>query len=163
MIRARLLLLAAGAALVLAVPGSTQQPRPKSPPRLSAVAETKLLMEGLNQPNFLGLEKTLRNPPKDADSWVFARGQALLIAETGNLLMIRPPNNPGQDEWMQSASSMRDIASKLARAIAAQDVEQSRAGLRALAVTCNQCHSTFRVKVRIQPFAPAPKDPMKEP
>ena len=37
------------------------------------------------------IERLLSQKPADVQSWTFARGQALLIAETGNLLMLRPP------------------------------------------------------------------------
>src|SRR5579885_855242 len=60
-------------------------------PKLVPVAETKLLMEGINKPNFDALAKGLKQKPADAESWGYARGQALLIAETANLLLIRPP------------------------------------------------------------------------
>src|SRR5438105_3155178 len=80
-------------------PPASSPPKPKSlsPPRLTPIAETKLLMEGLNHPNFLALERTLKADKIEPESWTFARGQALLIAETGNLLMMRPPRNSGQD------------------------------------------------------------------
>jgi hypothetical protein len=128
-------------------------PAPRPAPRLEPVAETRLLMEGLNQANFRGLEKLLKKEPADADAWVFARGQALLIAETGNLLLIRPPKNPGEPAWMEHASELRETASKLARTIAKHDYEGSRAGLAEVANSCNHCHKTFRTPVKIEPFA----------
>ncbi len=70
-------------------------------PKLDAVADTKLLMEGITDPNIRGLGKHLRDKPKDAEAWGFIRGQALLIAETGNLLMLRPPrSSSGEESWM---------------------------------------------------------------
>lgn len=147
-----------GAAVVLlaAAPAAPQiQPRPalRFTPRLEPVAETKLLMEGLNQANFRGLERLLKERPANMETWTFARGQALLIAETGNLLLIRPPRNPGETAWMERATELRDTASALARATAARDYEGSRAGLSQVAESCNRCHQAFRVPVRIAPFA----------
>ncbi len=79
-------------------------------PRFEAVAETKLLMEGLAHPNYRALEKHLEGKgPPDGDTWTFARGQALLIAETGNLLLLRPPRNDGRDTWMRRAMDMRAV------------------------------------------------------
>ena len=72
------------------------QPAPKVAPKLEPVAETKLLMEGLAHANFKGLERILTQKPADAQTWTFARGQALLVAETANLLMMRPPQKEGQ-------------------------------------------------------------------
>jgi hypothetical protein len=129
------------------------QPAAKFVPKLEPVAETRLLMEGLNQSNFRGLERLLKQKPADVETWTFARGQALLIAETGNLLMLRPPKNNGQDAWMRHATDLRDAATDLARTAANRDYERSRAGLTRVANACNRCHQTFRVPVQIAPFA----------
>jgi hypothetical protein len=117
------------------------------------VAETKLLMEGLAQANFRGLEHLLQKKPADAESWAFVRGQALLLAETGNLLMLRPPRNNGQSVWMDRATDLRTAAARLARDAGNQDFERSRASLVQVANTCNRCHQTFRVPVKLTPFA----------
>src|SRR5262249_47722707 len=100
------LLILSGAATSQAPQRSSQVPQ-RSKPRLEPVAETKLLMEGMNLANFRGLEGLLKKKPADDEAWKFARGQALLIAETGNLLMLRPPRNQGQDAWMDRATELR--------------------------------------------------------
>ena len=132
------------------------QPAPaggKLQPKLEPVAETKLLMEGLAHPNFRGLDRLLAKKPAEAQTWTFARGQALLIAETANLLMLRPPRTKdGQPAWFERAADLRNVASKLAQTIAKQDYNASRSGLVTLANTCNRCHQTFRVSVEIAPF-----------
>jgi hypothetical protein len=142
---------------LLFIPIAQSQPgaigKGKATPKLEPVAETKLLMEGLADPNLRGLGKLLKEKPKEAEAWTFARGQALLIAETGNLLMIRPPKSPaGQDAWMTNAVEMRDAAANLARSLAAKDYAKSRSGLANLANTCNHCHQGFQVPARINPF-----------
>jgi cytochrome c553 len=146
-----------------AVPQTTPpRPAPRStPPRLEAVAETRLLMEGLAQSNFRGVEKLLRQRGQDADDWTFIRGQALLLAETGNLLMLRPPKNPSQDAWMERATELRTAATRLARAAAAADYEQSRAGVNEVATSCNRCHQAFRVAVKVTPFVEPPERKVK--
>jgi Cytochrome C' len=134
------------------------RPRPK----LEAVAETKLLMEGLLQPNFRGLDNHLKQRPADLDTWTFARGQALLIAETGNLLMLRPPKTAGQDAWMERATELRERATRLAQQAAARDPDRCRLALIEVAATCTRCHQTFRVPVKIAASAgqeqPSPRD-----
>ena len=125
--------------------------QPRGQPRQEPVAETKLLMEGLALPNFRGLDRNLRQRPTEAEAWAFLRGQALLVAETGNLLVLRPPKNAGQDSWNTNAVQLRESATRLARAAAERDYERSRAGLAELATVCNRCHQTFRVNVRIPP------------
>src|SRR5262249_30094245 len=125
----RVPLLAITAALLLSTPAVPQGLRPnpgaKPAPRLEAVAETRLLMDGINQANFSGLERLLKEKPADGEAWSFARGQALLIAETGNLLMLRPPKNQGQDAWMDRARELRESATGLARAASAPHYARS--------------------------------------
>lgn len=124
-------------------------------PKPEPIAETKLLMNGLTQPNFNGLGKLLKDTPKDPDAWGFARGQALIIAETGNLLMLRPPKagRESQDLWMTRSADLRDAATKVALAAAGQDYLKCRAGVVELANACNRCHQSFRVQTRVTPFA----------
>lgn len=145
------------AALLTAAPAAPQVPPRKPAPRLEPVAETRLLMEGLNQSNFRGLEKLLKQKPADVEAWTFARGQALLLAETGNLLMLRPPRNPGETVWLERAADLRETATALARLAAARDYEGSRAALGSVAGACNRCHDSFRIPVRITPFADPPE------
>src|SRR5882762_2117380 len=78
-------------AVFLSFAHSQPQPAKKAPPKLERVAETKLLMERIADPNTKALGKLFAAKPKDAEGWAFARGQALLLAEAGNLLMMRPP------------------------------------------------------------------------
>ncbi|VTT99901.1 hypothetical protein : Uncharacterized protein OS=Blastopirellula marina DSM 3645 GN=DSM3645_10037 PE=4 SV=1: Cytochrom_C_2 [Gemmataceae bacterium] len=122
-------------------------------PTPEPVAETKLLMNGLAAANLRGLGRTLRDKPTEAEAWAFARGQALLIAESGNLLMLRPPKTNGRDDWLGYSGDLRDAGDKLARAAAAKDYAKARAGLAALANVCNRCHQTFQVATRVDPFA----------
>ena len=84
--------------------------------------------KGLLQANFRGLDKNLRQPPADAETWTFVRGQALLIAETGNLLMLRPPKSDGQEPGWTPAAELREKATSLARAAAARDHAKRRRG-----------------------------------
>src|SRR5438132_1051558 len=156
--RASLLALAG---ILAAVPAETKS-APQPAPRLEPVAETRLIMEGMLMPNYRGLERILKQAPADNDGWVFARGQALLIAEGGNLLLLRPPHNAGAAVWQDRAAELRATAAKLARAAAERDYARCRLGLHEVAGVCNRCHHAFRVPTRFSPFAapaPAPAHP----
>lgn len=157
-------------ALVLSVaalsllPAAERPSRPAgSPPRLVPVAETRLLMQGINMPNFRGLEAMLRKEPADSDAWIFVRGQALLIAENGNLLLLRPPRRDGRSVWMDRAVELRDAATRLARDAAGRDFAASRKDLTAVASVCNRCHQTFRVSVQVAAFGEATPVPPPPP
>ena len=142
----------AGASAFLSLAHSQPQPA-KKPVRLEPVAETKLLMEGLADPNARALGKLFATRPKDAEAWAFARGQALLLAEAGNLLLMRPPRNKaGEEAWQTHAADLRESATALARAAAAKDHLQARTALAGVGNACNRCHQTFRVAVRVDPF-----------
>jgi len=132
--------------------GAQSRPTPRPEP----IAETRLVMEGVTQANYRGMEKLLKQKPADAEAWAFIRGQALLVAESGNLLMLRPPHTGGQQAWLEQASDLRTVATRIARLAAERDYERSRAGLGDLATVCNRCHHTFRVPYRLVPFAEAP-------
>ena len=149
------ILLALISTLLIAAPATSQLRRRDTAktPKPEAVADTRLLMEGLNQANYRGLERLLKDKPAEVEAWTFARGQALLIAETGNLLMLRPPRGKGQDAWMDHAAELREAATALARAASKRDLDRSRNAFRDLAGTCNRCHQDFRVTVRLAPFA----------
>lgn len=136
--------------LALAVAAHGQQP---AAPKLEAVAEAKLLMEGMAKPNFDALGKLLKDKPADADAWKFARGQALLLAESSNLMMLRPPKaKAAQDAWMNKAADLRTAATRLSRAAGEKDYGTARAALATVANACNRCHETFRVPTRVTPF-----------
>jgi hypothetical protein len=150
--------IAALAALLAGTPGAAQvrRPQPTTPftPKFEAVAETRLLMEGMTHANYKSVNKLLKNRPADVDTWTFARGQAILIAESGNLLLLRPPKNDGRDTWMRLGMDMRDKATAVARGAAARDFAQCQAALQALTASCNRCHQTFRVPVKVSPEPP---------
>ncbi|MDY3552626.1 hypothetical protein R5W24_001712 [Gemmata sp. JC717] len=125
----------------------------KAAPKLEPVADTKLLMEGLADPNARALGKLFAAKPKDAEAWAFARGQSLLLAELGNLLLMRPPRTKeGQEPWLAHAADLRERAGALARASAAKEYLPARAALAGVANACNRCHQSFRVGVRVDPF-----------
>jgi hypothetical protein len=155
MIRSTILLLAL-ALVSLPTPGAAQRPAtPAFTPRFEVVADTRLLMEGMLHSNYRSVGKLLKTKPADRDTWVFARGQAILIAEAGNLLLLRPPKGTGRDTWMKMSMDMRSKAVALATATAAKDHAKSIRALADLKGGCVRCHQTFRVDVKLDP-EPAP-------
>jgi hypothetical protein len=146
------------------VPSQSQNPGAvKIMPKLDPVAETRLLMEGLANPNFRGLERNLVKKDLDDQTWLYARGQALLIAETANLLMLRPPKSQAaQPIWFDHAMDLRSKATALAQTLGKKDLERSKAGMLTLAASCNRCHQSFRVQIEITPFAPSDGPPVRK-
>ncbi len=145
--------------LLLTTPGSAQVRRPATTttstftPRFEAIAETRFLMEGLTNANYRSVHRLLKDRPTDNETWAFIRGQAILIAESGNLLLLRPPRNDGRDTWMKLGMDLRDKATALAKAAGNRDFARCRTALEAVTLSCNRCHQTFRVPVRVGPEA----------
>ncbi len=138
---------------VIPGPTSVQAQQKKFEPKLEAVAETKLLMEGLANANFQGLDKLLRQQPTKVQTWQFIRGQSLIVSETGNLLMLRPPKTePARTAWFQKATNLRDAALAVAKSASQKDFNNTRVNFVKLANACNSCHRTFSVRVQITPF-----------
>jgi cytochrome c556 len=52
---------------------------------------------------------------------------------------------------MKLATAMRSDAAELARKVGAQDHAGSKSALKKLTTSCNRCHQTFRVDVRVAP------------
>lgn len=139
--------------LIVLLPTLSRAQAPARPavPKLEPIAETRLLMEGLAHPNFKALDRLLSEGETDAEAWQFARGQSLLLAETANLLMLRPPKTAkAEAAWMARTTEFRDASVKLAGSMTAKDAPKSQAALMALAASCNRCHKTFRVETRIK-------------
>ena len=112
-------------------------------------------MEGLTKPNFDGLARTFKQKPADAEAWAFARGQALLVAESANLLLIRPPRTrQAQDDL---GAPGRRAAGGGGRSWPGRPGPRTTwrrgPGWPNLANACNRCHESFRVPVRISPDA----------
>lgn len=146
---------------IVLMPGHSQSPA-KVQPKLEPIAETKLLMEGLAHPNFRGIERHLTPKPADDKAWTFARGQALLIAETANLLMLRPPRNQGEPVWFDRTMELRRLSMQLAQDLGRKDLERSKVSLQNVAISCNRCHQTFRISIEIVPFQQADTPPLRK-
>jgi len=152
--RAFLVLLAP--AVLLAADAPPKGNKIKSELAGEPVAKTLLLMRGINAPNMDGLASMLRRKPQTPEAWNLIGAQALLIAENGNLLLLRPPRKKGHDNWLELAVRLRTKGKELAEDAEGQDYASCRTDLKELANTCNRCHRAFNVSLRVNPFTPRP-------
>jgi hypothetical protein len=83
------------------------------------------------------------DPPADAKGWTAARGQALVLAESANLLMVgarvRDHNN-----WMKMSRALVDAAALAAAAAERKDVKALEAATDSITVACMNCHQPYR-------------------
>jgi cytochrome c556 len=66
----------------------------------------------------------------------------LILAESGNLLLMRPSDDD-QADWEKYSVEVRKLGGELYRAAKAKDYEQSRTHYEAMLKSCNACHDQF--------------------
>ena len=90
--------------------------------------------------------------PKSSEEWTKVQNNAMLLAESGNLLMMSPrAQDDGQ--WMKSAQALVDKGQEAYQATQAKDVDRMFAVGGDLYDTCLHCH---------QLYMPAIRDALKE-
>jgi hypothetical protein len=80
--------------------------------------------------------------PKDDKSWDAVRGQAIALAEAGNLLML---GSRAKDHaaWQKFSRAQVEAAEAVAKAAAAKNADQLSAAADALYETCAGCHKVY--------------------
>jgi hypothetical protein len=126
----------AAGVLALFTVASAQQIGPR------AVATTADIMAGLVAPSSTVVFRAAADPPREAKDWIALRAQALLLAESGNLLLmgtrVRDDN-----EWTRQAAALRDAAEGAAKAAAAKDAMALSEAGEQIYETCEQCHQEY--------------------
>jgi hypothetical protein len=83
-----------------------------------------------------------RTPKTDAE-WTVIEGQALMVAESANLLMM-PGRARDQKQWMVDAKLMLDAGADAYAAAKKKDVAAIAALSERLMESCTQCHKNYR-------------------
>ena len=83
------------------------------------------------------------NEALDAKGWLTARNQAIVLAESGNLLMMgtRVRDN---GNWMKMSRAMVDAAALAAAAAEKKDAKALERATDAITVSCMECHRPYR-------------------
>ena len=115
----------------------------RGPAGIRIVASVLELHEALINPASDAVFEASGTPPADDAGWLAARHQALVLAESGNLLMIgsRVRDN---DNWMRLSRAMVDGAARAADAAAKKDATALEAATDAITVACEACHRPYR-------------------
>lgn len=83
-----------------------------------------------------------REPPKTDVQWNAIRMQALMVAESGNLLMM--PGRARDDEWVKDAKLMVDAGAAAYKAALAKNMDSIVALSDQLTASCTTCHFKYR-------------------
>ncbi|HEX6893807.1 MAG TPA: hypothetical protein VF146_00960 [Bryobacteraceae bacterium] len=98
-----------------------------------------------------------RDPPKTDVQWNNIRTQALMLAESGNL-MIMPSRARDQGDWVKESRVMIDLAGEAYRAALAKNMDGILAVNDKLADSCIVCHQQYRANY---PKRRVPSEPPK--
>ncbi|MEX0718559.1 MAG: cytochrome c [Planctomycetaceae bacterium] len=99
-------------------------------------------MEYVFEPTFERLKAAMAAKEKDDAKWKAVKSDALILAEGGNLLLIRKPDEDAAD-WTKHAVAARDAGGELYRAAKAKDANAAGTRYRAMIARCNACHEQF--------------------
>lgn len=99
-------------------------------------------MEYFFEPAFKRLKQQLADPPANRAAWSGVKGDAFTLAEGGNLLLLRAPEEE-RAAWQQLSVEVRELAGKVYQAARAQDYPQARGEYQKLIGRCNACHQKF--------------------
>jgi hypothetical protein len=99
-------------------------------------------MEYQFQPTYLRLKAAMAKPPTDRAGWKPIKADSMILAEGGNLLLIRTPAKGGA-EWNKWSIAVRTRGGQLYRAAKKQDYPSAQTHYRAMLTSCNACHKVF--------------------
>jgi hypothetical protein len=112
-------------------------------PSYELVGSTSQLMIDIIYPTSDALFYIERSPPKTEVEWNGIRNQALMLAESGNLLML-PGRARDQGDWVKDARIMIDAAREAYKAALAKDMSGVLAQSDRLTESCVTCHQQYR-------------------
>jgi hypothetical protein len=114
----------------------------QSPP-FKPVATISEIMVAITLPYSDALLYIERNPPNNDREWEMLQLQALMLAESGNLLMMKD-RAKNQGEWMKDARLLVDAGVAAVKATRARDIQAVLALNDQIVSSCITCHTKFR-------------------
>ena len=138
--RLLVLLLLTGA--VLAQAPSTQAPSSETPV-LKSIGTMSEVMVRVIFPTSNEIFYVGRNENKTEKDWEDLRNNALMLAESANLLMA-DNRAKDKDRWMKDARLLRDVGDKAFKFAKGKDLEGLKALNDELYEACQSCHEHYR-------------------
>ncbi|MBI2149801.1 MAG: hypothetical protein HYU27_04255 [Acidobacteria bacterium] len=135
--RGAVLVLISSVLLFLASAGMAQEPT-----RFKPVANAKQLMEAFIIPSSDALFDVSSEPPKNDVEWRRLRNNALILAESGNLLMMGSPAKD-KDVWMKYSRELVDAGAVALKAVEAKNVDAVIQAGEPILAACQGCHDRF--------------------
>ena len=122
------------------------------PPPFKPVADVKQLMQGAIDPSadviweatgtIISKDGVLERRPKSQAEWDTVRNAAIMLTESGNLLMMTPRAKDG-DVWMKRSQEMIDTGLAAWKAAEAKNVDQLFTIGGDVYEACSHCHQEY--------------------
>lgn len=121
-----------------------KKPAEKTPAVVTVPVEADMheFMEYVCEPPYKRLKAALTTAPTENATWKAIKSDSLILAESGNLLIGRPPEKDAAD-WLKHASGVREVGGSLYKAAKKKDAAESRKQWELLLIQCNACHTQF--------------------
>jgi cytochrome c556 len=112
-------------------------------PAIEPIATIKDLHDAMINPASDAIFAAGGEPPKDAEAWAAVRNNAIVLAESGSMMMVGSrAKDAGQ--WMQMSQAMVDAAALAVKAADAGDVDLLIEAGNQLVPACERCHRPYR-------------------
>lgn len=105
-------------------------------------ADMHEFMEYEFEPVFKRLKPAMAEDQSAGPNWKLIKSDALILAEGGNLLLMRGPKEEAA-KWAEHSRTLRVLGGKLYRAAKAKDFPAARDQYAAMVKNCNACHNDF--------------------
>jgi hypothetical protein len=112
-----------------------------------SVGTMSQLMINIVYPTSNDIFYVLRQPEKTQQQWDQLANSALMLAESGNLLMM-PGRSRDNDMWVKDAKLLVDVGAAAYKAAKAKDLDGLAALSDQLNTSCVQCHQDYRPNYR---------------
>ena len=131
--------LGASAAILLAATALTQE-TPFKP-----VASVTQLMQAMVIPASNALFNAPRQPPQDDQQWTELTHHAIVLAESGNLLLIGNRAQPS-DVWTETSRALAEAGEAALKAARAKDLDAITEVGNQIIEVCESCHEKHWVR-----------------
>jgi hypothetical protein len=116
---------------------------PTAGPKPAPVEESMHeFMEYVFEPAYKRLKVAMAAAPADNAGWKAIKGDSLPLAEAGNLLLTRLPDDDAA-AWAGHSVKVRDFGGQLYGAAKKKDFPAARKAYESMIQNCNACHEQF--------------------
>lgn len=99
-------------------------------------------MEYVFQPPYKRLRAVMATEPADNAAWKAIKSDSLILAEAGNLLLIRH-SEEDDASWRAHAVGVRELGGQFYQAARKKDYTSAKRTYAAMLHKCNSCHDAF--------------------